>query len=67
MFLVLVLVAAVGVETSSGGFVGIRLVGLNNVVETTVGVLVALVEVVADPGAVVRMKRYSVELVAVVE
>ena len=66
MFLVLVLVAAVGVETSSGGFVGIRLVGLNKVVETTVGALVALVEVVADPGAVVRMKRYSVELVAAV-
>ena len=67
MFLVLVLVAAVGVETSSGRFVGKRLVGLDKVVETTVGVLVALVEKVAGSGVIVRMKRYLVELVAAVE
>ena len=67
MFLVLVLVAAVGVETSSGGFVGIRLVGLDKIVETTVGVLVALVEKVAGSGVIVRMQRYLVELVAAVE
>ena len=67
MFLVLVLVAAVGVETSSGRFVGKRLVGLDKIVETTVGVLVALVGKVAGSDAIVRMQRYLVELVAAVE